>query len=711
MGNIPAAWYEGNIHWYEKFPIDLFYMDIDGNWIDEDNNGTYDDHTGNVTPEIWVGRLDATTLSGDKKSLYSNYFEKNHRYKNLSLYLPNRALVYLDDDFAAWGDYADTEVGILYDNRVLVKDKNITTPEDYKNRLTQGYEWVSLGAHGGWVDPLDIRELDPHVFFYALFQCWAANFRVEDYIGGWYVFTNYGRAAVGSTSSGGMLEGQFYYNALAEEKSFGEAFKEWFIKADEEVTKKESHSFFVEWCSGMVLLGDPTLKPKLSGKIPRTWYVDDEGVEANFIRIQDAVDAASSGDMIIVRDGTYTENVNVTRSLIILSENGSANCIVQATNTSNHVFDATANYVNISGFTVKGATEWLYAGICLNGVDYCDISDNTALNNTVGIYLYGSSNNVLNNNTASFSYNNGISLWGGSNNTLNGNTASNNWCEGIRLGYGNNNILNKNCALNNSKGINLWESHSNVLNNNIAANNEHGIYLQESDNNSIYLNDFINNTDNADSYNSTNIWNFTSKITYTYNGSTCTNFLGNYWDDYEEKYPDAEEIDECGIWDTPYDINSDSDNYPLMELSQNYFAPTENIFDTGSSKNPYPSIFGTHNGTITPNQTITVSKLYTYPCPGTGGHTEYAKIYNDSWSIGTLPWEGYKEDWHNISFNQSFTLVKNKTYNYTIVTGSYPQIIHETPFNATGGTISCDKFIDANGWVYYDWIPAIKLFL
>jgi len=134
------------------------------------------------------------------------------------------------------------------------------------------------------------------------------------------------------------------------------------------------------------------------------------------------------------------------------------------------------------------------------------------------------------------------------------------------------------------------------------------------------------------------------------------------------------------------------------------------IFDTEAPAKPYPSIFGTHNGTITPNQTITVSTLYTYPCEGTGGHTEYARIWNLTLNV-SANWDGYKEDWHNISFNKSFTLVKNKTYNYTIVTGSYPQIIHESPFNATGGTITCDKFIDANGWVYYDWIPAIKLFL
>lgn len=48
------------------------------------------------------------------------------------------------------------------------------------------------------------------------------------------------------------------------------------------------------------------------------------------------------------------------------------------------------------------------------------------------------------------------------------------------------------------------------------------------------------------------------------------------------------------------------------------------FFDTGPGT--YPSISGTHNGTITPNVTIEVSKLYTYPCSGTGGHSEHVTI-------------------------------------------------------------------------------------
>ena len=132
------------------------------------------------------------------------------------------------------------------------------------------------------------------------------------------------------------------------------------------------------------------------------------------------------------------------------------------------------------------------------------------------------------------------------------------------------------------------------------------------------------------------------------------------------------------------------------------------VFDIGTPSNSYPSISGTHNGTTTTNQTIIATKLYTYPCAGTGGHTEYARIWNKTWNA-TATWEGYAGEWHNITFDKPVVLLPNKTYNYTIRTGSYPQIIHEPSFNATGGKITCTNFTDANGKVYYDWIPAIML--
>ena len=138
----------------------------------------------------------------------------------------------------------------------------------------------------------------------------------------------------------------------------------------------------------------------------------------------------------------------------------------------------------------------------------------------------------------------------------------------------------------------------------------------------------------------------------------------------------------------------------------------EEFFDTGYPENPYPSIFGMHNGTITPKYDIPVNRMYTYPCSGTGGHSEYIEIWNATgWTVNAS-WNGYKDDWHNISFDEPFILEASKTYYYAIRTGSYPQIHHTDTGELVvdGGTIRCTKFTDANGKVYYNWIPAIKLY-
>jgi len=130
-------------------------------------------------------------------------------------------------------------------------------------------------------------------------------------------------------------------------------------------------------------------------------------------------------------------------------------------------------------------------------------------------------------------------------------------------------------------------------------------------------------------------------------------------------------------------------------------------FDTGPGT--YPSISGTHNGTITPSHDVFVSKMYTYPCQGTGGHSEYVRIWNESnWNV-TANWTGYTGDRDNITFSKPFILLANKTYNYSIMTGSYPQIIHKPVVNTTAGAITCTEFRDANGKSYKDWIPAIIL--
>ena len=134
-------------------------------------------------------------------------------------------------------------------------------------------------------------------------------------------------------------------------------------------------------------------------------------------------------------------------------------------------------------------------------------------------------------------------------------------------------------------------------------------------------------------------------------------------------------------------------------------------FDTGPSTYPYPSISGVHHGNFTPKRNITVHQIFIYPCAGTGGHSEYVVFcdYETGERKIEVRWNGYQGDYHNITVSPPVELLKNRVYNYTIITGSYPQIIHRPSYENDYGIITCTKFTDVNGREYNDWIPAIRL--
>jgi len=284
IGDLPIAWFQmmevfwGSAPSYTDFPIDLFYMDLDGVWGDNykksgdslvsGSDSIYDTHTGNMAPDIFVGRLTASSVGNDSALIY-DYLTRDHLFRIGSLKLSQEALFYIDDDWVSYSGQWSGDLDAVYDSILVVDNPETTVANDYRTRIVVSHEWVSLFAHswpqghgfkynGGstwsWFYSYEIPTLNPIANFYNLFACSNARYTDSQYSAGMYTFRNsYGLGALGSTKTGSMLEFQYFYDPLSQGYCLGDAFKDWFATMGE-AWADTSRS----WFYGMTLIGDPT---------------------------------------------------------------------------------------------------------------------------------------------------------------------------------------------------------------------------------------------------------------------------------------------------------------------------------------------------------------------------------------------------------------------------------------------------------------------
>jgi len=265
----------------------------------------------------------------------------------------------------------------------------------------------------------------------------------------------------------------------------------------EPVVVFENCSGFIINCSDAVLdLNDHTIMFESDGKAPGEDGVVVQGRHGVTIKNGD-IRGFQIG--IYVRDSTEVNIINNT-----VSEMANIGISIE------HLTKPTSN-ITIANNTVFAIER---QGIWLDSLDHVDISHNIV----------------------SSCYSHGIMMYDTTNCTVTNNTLSNNEPSGLYMGISNGNIISDNTLLGNSIGLQSEESTSNV----------------------VCHNNFVDNTDQVETIDSTNTWN------YSY---PCG---GNYWSDYEgeDRFSGRNQnvLGRDGMGDQPYVIDENNrDMHPLVD--------------------------------------------------------------------------------------------------------------------------------------------------
>jgi parallel beta-helix repeat protein len=255
---------------------------------------------------------------------------------------------------------------------------------------------------------------------------------------------------------------------------------------------------------------------------------------ANYASIQEAIAAAHDGDTIEVQSGTYSENVNVDKALIL---RGMGNPIIDSKGNGSAV-KLDANGIILDGFKIINADK---SGVEAKYSDNITIRDNIIVNNSAGITIDTSEkssiigNNISNNKYFGLSIDNsdsceilrntiykntgGIDLRGANRNIIRDNVILNNTEYGISLknrllseagpgGFSDGNLIEKNQIEGSRYGIDMKYSERNNISANRLIRNEYSIHADRSLNNTLKDNYYLNSTNNISSDGSSrnNIW-------------------------------------------------------------------------------------------------------------------------------------------------------------------------------------------------------------
>lgn len=401
--------------------------------------------------------------------------------------------------------------------------------------------------------------------------------------------------------------------------------------------------------------------------------------------IQSAINAANSGDLILVAEGTYTltTNISVTKSVTIRSVNGNTLTTVDGNLVAQCFFINDVNAV-VDGFTIKNGrnTSGYGGGVqCDNGTVQNCIIENNAARDGGGVALNNSGmviNCIIRNNTAD---------WGGGVRCFNGTVRG---C-----------LITGNTATPHGGGINIWSGGTvqNCTITNNTATDGSGIRLWNNgivENSIIYFNNGSSNyiidtgTGNSLSYSCT-----TPSYTGTGNIADDPQFVNTGTGDYHLMA--ASTLINAGsnqAWMTGKNdlggnnrINGGTVDIGAYEYTVTNFSINASVVGSGGVISPLGNVTVSSNS----NQTFTIS-------PNVGNHI--VDVLVDGISVGAVTSYTFTNVTANHTISASFA-VNIYTLTITSVNGTVTKNPDQANYSH-GSTVQLTA-TPASGYIFTGW--------